>query len=87
MIDGLIGYDQTVRWWGIACRSQRSIQAENLFLRRQLALYIERGVKPRRIDSVTRVTLALPGQPSIPHFSYVVHLARAPVKMKPDANP
>ena len=50
---------ETVRWWGLACRSQRSIEAENLFLRRQLALYIERGVKPRRIDSVTRVTLAL----------------------------
>ena len=50
---------ETVRWWGLACRSQRSIEAENLFLRRQLALYIERGVKPRRIDSVTRITLAL----------------------------
>jgi putative transposase len=50
---------ETVRWWGIAGRSQRSIEAENLFLRRQLALYIERGVKPRRIASVTRITLAL----------------------------
>jgi len=28
-------------------------------LRRQLALYVERGVKPRRIDPVTRVRLAL----------------------------
>jgi putative transposase len=50
---------ETVRWWGLAGRSQQSIEAENLFLRRQLALYIERGVKPRRIDSVTRITLAL----------------------------
>jgi hypothetical protein len=28
-------------------------------LRRQLALYVERGVKPRRIDPATRITLAL----------------------------
>jgi putative transposase len=28
-------------------------------LRRQLALYIERGVKPRRIDSVTRIALVV----------------------------
>jgi hypothetical protein len=50
---------ETVRWWGLTGRSQQSIEAENLFLRRQLALYIERGVKPRRIDSVTRIRLAL----------------------------
>jgi hypothetical protein len=31
-----------------ALRSSQSIQAENLFLRRQLALFIERGVKPQR---------------------------------------
>jgi hypothetical protein len=33
--------------------------SENLFLRRQLALYIERGVKPRRIDPATRIFLTL----------------------------
>ena len=33
-----------VRWCGLVLRSQRSIEAENLFLRRQLALYVERGV-------------------------------------------
>src|SRR5450631_595771 len=47
-----------VRWCGLALRSQRSIEAENLFLRRQLALYVERGVGRWRIDSVTRVALA-----------------------------
>ncbi len=47
------------RWWTLAFRSTRSINAENLFLRRQLALYIERGVKPRRIDSVTRIALVI----------------------------
>jgi hypothetical protein len=46
-------------WLRLTVRSTRTIQAENLFLRRQLALYIERGVKPRRIDPVTRVRLNL----------------------------
>src|SRR5882762_1196814 len=50
---------ETLRWCGLALRSSRSIKAENLFLRRQLALYIERGVKPRRIDLVTRIGLTL----------------------------
>jgi len=40
-------------------RSRRSVEAENLFLRRELALYRERGVKPRRVDAATRVSLAL----------------------------
>src|ERR1022692_3668761 len=47
------------RWWTLAFRSTQSINAENLFLRRQLALYIERGVKPRRVDSVTRIVLVI----------------------------
>src|ERR1700682_2596155 len=38
--------------------SRRSIQAENLVLRRQLALFKERGVKPRGIDAATRLSLA-----------------------------
>jgi hypothetical protein len=37
---------ETLRWLLLAFRSSRSIQSENLFLRRQLALYVERGVKP-----------------------------------------
>ena len=49
----------TFRWLRLSARSSRSIKAENLFLRRQLALYIERGVKPRRIDLVTRIGLTL----------------------------
>jgi putative transposase len=40
-------------------RPTRSIQAENLFLRRQLALYKERGVRPRRVDPATRIGLAV----------------------------
>jgi len=50
---------ESLRWLRLAARSSRSIKAENLFLRRQLALYIERGVKPRRIDLVTRIGLTL----------------------------
>ena len=53
----LIG--ETLRWSRLAFRSRRSIESENLFLRRQLALYVERAVKPRRVDSATRITLAL----------------------------
>jgi hypothetical protein len=53
----LIG--EMLRWSRLAFRSRRSIEKENLFLRRQLALYVERGVKPRRVDPATRITLAL----------------------------
>jgi putative transposase len=38
---------------------RRSLEVENLFLRRQLALYRERGIKPRRVDAATRVSMAL----------------------------
>jgi len=53
----LIG--ETLRWCRLTFRSTRSIKAENLFPRRQLGLYVERGVKRRRIDPVTRISLAL----------------------------
>jgi hypothetical protein len=42
----------------LSLRSRRSVEAENLFLRRQLALFQERGVKPRRVDAATRLSLA-----------------------------
>src|SRR4029079_10547248 len=41
----------------LSCSS--AIRAENLVLRKQLAHYIERGVKPRSVDAVTRIRLAL----------------------------
>src|SRR5712672_2387963 len=50
---------EALRWLRLAFRSSQAIRAENLFLRRQLALYIERGVKPRRIDPATRIALTL----------------------------
>ncbi len=38
-------------------RSRSCLAAENLFLRKQLALYQERGKKPGRIDTVAKLTL------------------------------
>jgi putative transposase len=51
--------EDAFRWVVLLFRSNESVQAENLFLRRPLALYIERGVRPRRIDAATRVSLAM----------------------------
>ena len=41
-----------------AMRSRAQLAAENLFLRKQLALYQERKVKARRADDATRIILA-----------------------------
>lgn len=41
----------------LSLRSRAQLAAENLFLREQLALYLERQVKPRRADEATRITL------------------------------
>lgn len=40
------------------CR-HRGLASENLFLRKQLALYKERGIKPRRFEPATRVSMVL----------------------------
>src|SRR2546427_8239481 len=40
-------------------RPYAQLVAENLFLRKQLALYLERQVKPRRADDATRITLVV----------------------------
>jgi putative transposase len=40
-------------------RSRSQLVAENLFLRKQLALYRERQVKARRADDATRITLVV----------------------------
>ena len=49
---------ETIRWRRLTFRSTQSVKAENLFLRRQFALYVGRSIKPRRIDPATRVSLA-----------------------------
>jgi putative transposase len=42
----------------LSVRPRRSVEAENLSLRRELALYQQRGAKPRRVDAATRASLA-----------------------------
>jgi putative transposase len=46
----------------LAVRSHNSLAAENLFLRKQLALFQERKVKPRRADDATRWLMATLGR-------------------------
>ena len=41
----------------LGLRADKVLAAENLFLRKQLALYQERQVKPHRIDAATRIML------------------------------
>jgi putative transposase len=41
------------------CQSRAKLAAENLFLRKQLAMYLERQVKPGRPDDATRITLVI----------------------------
>ncbi len=48
-----------VHFLSLGLRSRTSLAAENLFLRKQLAFYQERKVKPRRADNPTRLTLVL----------------------------
>jgi transposase InsO family protein len=43
---------------GLALRSRRELAAENLFLRKQLALFQERQVRPRRAKDSTRWVMA-----------------------------
>jgi transposase InsO family protein len=43
----------------VSLRSRSRLAAENLFLRKQLALYLERQVKPRRANNATRLTLVV----------------------------
>ena len=47
------------RFLGASLRSRTALAAENLFLRKQLALYRERQVKPRRASDPLRLTLVL----------------------------
>ena len=47
----------TVRFLLLCWRPPVALMAENLFLRKQLALYQERHIKPRRATNATRLTL------------------------------
>ena len=62
----MIAFVQMILWLladflclaALAFRPRQSLRAENLFLRRQLAMFQERGIKPRRVDVATRASLA-----------------------------
>lgn len=56
---GICLIEDLFRWLLLLFRPTKSVQAENLFLRRQLALFLERGVQPRRPDPASRVSLAV----------------------------
>jgi hypothetical protein len=43
-----------VRLTARTCRSRRAVEAENLFLRKQLALFQKRNLRPHRADDSTR---------------------------------
>jgi putative transposase len=59
-----------------AVRSHARLAAENLFLREQLALYVERQVKPRRADDATRIALV--------GLSWLIDWRRLLTVVKPD---
>ena len=46
-----------LRFLVLSLRSKSSLAAENLFLRKQLAFYQERKIRPRRTSHPTRLTL------------------------------
>jgi putative transposase len=48
-----------IRFLGSLLQSRSALAAENLFLRKQLALYQERQVQPRRATDATRLTMVL----------------------------
>jgi putative transposase len=50
-------FGDLLRLVALSLRSKSSLAAENLFLRKQLAFYQERSIKPRRTDNPTRLTL------------------------------
>jgi hypothetical protein len=60
----------------LVLQSHATLAAENLFLRKQLALYLERQVKPRRAEDATRITLVA--------LSRLVEWRRLLVIVKPD---
>jgi hypothetical protein len=52
-------FNDAMHFMALLARSRTALAAENLFLRKQLAFYQERKVRPRRFDNVTRLMLVL----------------------------
>jgi hypothetical protein len=73
-----------VRFLLLGTRSSAALKAENLLLRKQLALYLERKAKPRRADDATRLSKewvrhynqdrpSLPGRSRAARYSQLLH--------------
>jgi putative transposase len=52
----------SIRFFYILLKSRSALASENLFLRKQLALYQERNVPPKRATDATRLSLVLLGK-------------------------
>jgi hypothetical protein len=52
-------FSDLLRLLKLMFRSRAQLAAENLFLRKQLACYIERKVQPRRVDHASRIALVV----------------------------
>jgi hypothetical protein len=65
-----------VRFVAAVVGSHARLAAENLFLRKQLALYVECQVKPHRADDATRIALVA--------LSWLIEWRRVLVVVKPD---
>ena len=58
-VRGVFGvFIDVLTFFCLSLRSSSALAAENLFLRKQLGLYIERKKKPRRATNSVRFTLA-----------------------------
>jgi hypothetical protein len=49
---------------GLACSRHTSLAAENLFLRKQLAFYVERKAKPPRLNNAAGIAPVVIPEPS-----------------------
>jgi putative transposase len=65
-----------LRFLLLGTRSSAALKAENIFLRKQLALYLERETKPRRATDATRLSMVL--------LSRLFSWQRALVSVKPE---
>jgi len=52
-------FSDLLRLLRLTFRSRAQLAAENLFLRKQLACYVERKVRPKRADNASRIALVL----------------------------
>ena len=65
-----------LRLVSLGLRPRCVLAAENLFLRKQLTLYMDRTLKPRRAETATKLTLVL--------LSRLFAWQEAPTVVKPD---